>query len=401
MILKFAWENILRNKKRSFLNALSVFAGALLVGFAWGWINGMLDFMVDGYIKYQTGHIRVTHSAFLEREKFMPVDEVITNATALAASINNLEHVESVSEKIRFGILLGNKSNTVQALGMGVDLANSPYRIGKFLQSGSLHKEGLYMGSDLARKLQIKQGDEILLATQTYEGGLNGIKLEVAGIFTMSVAELDRRTFFIDTITAKRLLKLPSNATTEIFIHLDKNKNTAAVLEQIQSFLPQQTIAEDYKTQMGEMYSMIQTERMVDFLLELIILFLASVVIINTMMMAIFERIREIGTLKALGFTEKDLFQMFTAEGALIGIIGGIPGALLGIAIVFVLSHTGMNLESMVKNSGMPFEYILYPTVGIIDIVVVLALAIVAPVVAAMIPARSIRKYSAAQALRM
>lgn len=401
MILKFAWENILRNKKRSFLNALSVFAGALLVGFAWGWINGMLDFMVNGYIKYQTGHIRITNSAYLEREKFMPVDEVITNATALEKKINKLKHVENVSEQIRFGILLGNKSNTVQALGMGVDLEDSPYRIAKFLQSGSLHKEGLYMGSDLARKLNIKQGDEILLATQTYEGGLNGIKLKVAGIFTMSVAELDRRTFFIDHATAKRLLKIPEGAATEIFIYLDENKNTEAVLQEVQKLLPEQTVAEDYKTQMGEMYDMIQMERTVDFFLELIILFLASIVIVNTMMMAIFERIREIGTLKALGFTEKDLFQMFTAEGTIIGILGGIPGALLGISIVFVLSHTGMNLESMVKDSGMPFEYILYPTVGIIDIVVVLALAIVAPVIASMIPARSIRKYTAAQALRM
>jgi putative ABC transport system permease protein len=152
---------------------------------------------------------------------------------------------------------------------------------------------------------------------------------------------------------------------------------------------------------MGGLDELMKMMKSVYFFIEIAILSLACIVIINTMVMAIFERMREIGTLKALGFTEKNLFLIFTSEGAMIGFLGGIPGAIIGFLMIYIWGKTGMNLEGMLSNVEMPIEYIIHPKLSVLDIINVLGMAIFVPIVASMIPARYVRRYLPSHALRM
>ena len=135
-------------------------------------------------------------------------------------------------------------------------------------------------------------------------------------------------------------------------------------------------------------------------LIDSFILFLASFVIINTMMMAVFERTREIGMLKALGMPESGIIRLFGMEGILIGCIGSGLGAFFGWVVSTIVSKIGIDLTSQMEGIDMPLEYIIHPETGIETVVMTILLAEIIAGIAALIPALKIRKQSAAEALR-
>lgn len=398
MIFKFAFRNVLRNKKRSFLTAMTIFFAAIVVGLAQSWINGLLGVYIQNFIKYQTGHIRITTEEFTNREKFIPVDELIYDSNELIKKLKKEKGIGSIEERIRFGILLGKGNTTTDAMGMGIDLENNGFALKEKLDSGKITHSGIYLGYKLAKKMGVNLGQELLLATKTSEGGLNGIKLRIEGIFKMGM-QFDNKNFFISIEDAKKLLKI-HNASTEIFIFLDNIKETETMASKLGKIIPSGIVAETYKKQLGEFYSMIESSKAIYAFIEALILFLASFAIINTMMMAIFERIREIGTLKAMGMTDLELFLNFTCEGAILGATGGILGALVGSIIIMIVSYYGINMTEQLQTLDMPIEYILRPAIEIKNIFIAIGISIIVPSLAAMIPARHVKKMMPAEALR-
>ena len=398
MIFRFAFRNVLRNRKRSFLTALTIFFAAIIASVAQAWINGIVNVYVDNYTKYQTGHVRVCTEEFIRREKFLPVDEVIPDSASLIESLSQIRGVRAVRERIRMGMLLSSNGNTVQSMGFGVDLLNSEMQIQKKLVQGSMTGSGMYVGWRLAEKLRIKPGDELLIATKTSEGGLNGIKLRVEGIVRLGMM-FDKKCFFMSLEDAKRLLKI-HGGTTEIYLYGNDIEMADRIKAAAVPMLPEWIRAETYREQLGEFYTTLENMKAIYGFIEMLILFLASFVIINTMMMAIFERLREIGTIKAMGMTDRELFMNFTLEGSILGAAGGIPGAVAGFLLIMLVSQKGIDFSSQLQSIEMPFEYILRPVVEITDLLTAVGMAIFVPAIAAMIPARYARKLMPSEALR-
>ncbi|MDH5720004.1 MAG: FtsX-like permease family protein [Spirochaetia bacterium] len=398
MLFKFAFRNVLRNKKRSLLTFLSIFLGAIIVGLASGWINGMVAVYQNNFTKYQTGHIRITTEEFIKRQKFMPVDELISNHEKLISEIKKIEEIRDVRERVRFGILLGHKENTVSAFGIGINLNDNEYQLKEKLIEGAVKKSGIYIGSILAKKAGVKVGDELLIATKTSQGGLNGIKLKVEGIFKIAMM-YDKNSFFISLADAKKLLKI-YNGTTEIFIYGKNIENSEIYKQKISALLPPGILAQTYREQLGDFMSLMESMKGVYIIIEALILFLACFVVINTMMMAIFERLHEIGTLKSMGMTDRQLFLNFTLEGSIIGAAGGILGAIVGYALIAYLAHRGIDFSQEVKDLTIPIEYVLRPVIAVKDLVIAVLICIIVPTLSAMIPARYARKLMPAEALR-
>ncbi len=397
---KLAIKNLKRNKKRSFLTILSVFSAALIVGLAQGWISGLMDFYVDMFIKNQTGLVRIASDEFIKRERFMPVEENISNVDILVDEIKKIPGVTNVEPRVRFGILLSNGDNTIESLGVGLNLDENRYKLNEKMVEGSLGKTGIYIGQGLARRLGIKQGQELLIASKTAEGGLNGIKLRVEGIFKLGNSFFDRKFFFISLTDARRLLKM-RNSATEILVYGNDKEKVDFIKESIVKVIPAGVRAQSYTEQIGPLYAMLKAMKFMFVIFGGLILFLASFVIVNTMMMNIFERIRELGTMKALGMTDREVFWGLTLEGAIMGAIGGVFGSVIGYLSLAVVNMTGgVNLESMMKSIEMPFDYIMYPNLSFLSLLGAVVLCIIVPALAAMIPARYSNKLMPADALR-
>ncbi len=405
--LKFAFRNVLRNKRRTLLSALSIFFASVIVVIAIGWFSGIMEMMFQNYTKYQTGDLRVVSEYYPSREKFMPVDEIIQDSDPLISELKSLKGVKKVEERARFGIMLASGDRTVHAIGMGIDFKTSEFDIRSSLVDDSgnrftdpqLKEEGLYIGQQLAEKLKVKPGDVLLLAARTSEGGINGIKLKINGMFRMGMYAYDSKFFFITLTDAKRLLKL-GEATTEVFIYKDKKINEKNILEAVRKILPSGIIVQTPAEQIGAYYSALEMSQTVYKVFLLFILFLASFVVINTMIMSIFERIKEIGTLKAIGMTDKEWFVNFTLEGAIIGGMGGITGTIIGALLVIIMYYTGVDMADAVKGLDMPIESIIRPKIGIGGFLFSLIASVLVPTLAAMIPSRYVKQFTPAEALR-
>ena len=120
-MFKFAFRNVLRNRKRSILTVTAILFASITVCLTQGWMNGMLDMFQENFIRYQTGGIRITTENYLKRERFMPVDENIPDPEKLVAQIKAIPGVQAVEEKIRFGMLLGHEEKSAPAFGMGIE----------------------------------------------------------------------------------------------------------------------------------------------------------------------------------------------------------------------------------------------------------------------------------------
>lgn len=397
--IKFAFRNVFRNSKRSLLTASSIFFASIIVAFALGFINGMINSFVGNYVKYQTGNFKVTTKGYVKLEKFIPVDEYFTLDEPKMNQMKSIRGVNGIEERVRFGIMLGRDENTESALGFGVDLLKSKWDLPKHLKEGSMEADGLYIGSQLAKKIGARLGDELLLVTKTSEGGLNGIKQKVKGIVATGIGNFDKRCFFISLESAKKLLKLP-NGTTELYVYTDKSANAAFIAQELKKILPEYLVARTPREQVGNMFDLIISAKMIYYVIDLFILFLASFVVINTMMMAVFERVREIGTLKAMGMTEREIFVNFTLEGAIIGAIGGIAGSITGYILVILSSINGLDFTAAMKGVDMPLSNVIYPAIGIEIPVISILFSITMTAAAAMIPARYARRFTPAEALR-
>ena len=158
MLFQYALRNVLRNRKRTLLTALSVFTAAFIVCLAEGWINGLINNFIESTATWQSGHIRITSKGFLQREQFLPVNETLPNRTALIDTLKQIPDIKRIEERIRIRLLLGNGSRTVHALGMAVDLNYSRLNLPGKLESKKrmLDTDGLYPGKELAAKLGIK-----------------------------------------------------------------------------------------------------------------------------------------------------------------------------------------------------------------------------------------------------
>lgn len=403
-MFKFALRNVLRNKKRSIITAIAVLIGAMVGTLALGWVNGMMDMMMNNYVKFQTANMKIVTPEFHEHEKFMPVDEYFEGVSETTKKIKAIDKVTMVEERIRFGIMLSRNEITETAIGMGIDLKNNQINIKRKLIAGGIEESGIYIGAGLAKKLGIPTNENcksvsLLLATKTSEGGLNGIKLPVKGVFKYNIGMYDNQMFYIGLADAKKLLKLHPDATTELYVFTEKMDDTIAVQEAVKKILPKETIVLNYKQQFA-MLELYEIMRKIYGFVSALIVFLGSFVVINTMMMNIFERMHEIGTLKAMGMTDRSLFFNFTLEGGIIGAVGGIFGALAGFGIIVTMAKVGMDFSEAFGGIEMPVDPIIRPDVSIGTLIMAIIISIVVPAMAAMIPARVVRKITPSEALR-
>lgn len=397
--IKFAWRNVVRNKKRSILTATSLFVAAVITAFAIGFINGMVDEVLSNYVNYQTGNLKVISQGYSRYERFYPVDEYFTPDGAFLSNISRLKGVAGVEERVRFGMLLGHGEESAQSIGIGAELLSPRLSISNNLLEGSMKSEGIYIGVDLAKKIGVKLGDELLLwAPKTADGGQNGIKARVNGIFRFGIGMFDRQFFFLSLPEAKKLLRLRGN-TTELLVFTKRGASIDGLKQRILSSLPEGAVVKTPSEQVGSMYDLMAAAKYIYYLIAALIVFLASFVIVNTMMMAIFERIREIGTLKAMGMTDREIFWNFTLEGAMIGSLGGISGGIVGYILVLYFSVQGINMSAM-EALDLPFKFQIYPSVSVMVLIITIFLAIVISALSAMWPARTAKKLTPAEALR-
>ena len=390
-MFKYAIKNIFRYKTRSILTFIVIAVSAVATVFMMGYFNGMIGLFLKGFIDYETGHIRIVTEGFAEKERFTPVYENIPNVDQLKAEILEDDRVAKVVPAYKIFGLVGNGENTYPMSIVSFDFSDDFYELEDKIVEGELLETGLLMSKELQDKIGIYQGDSPILVSTTVDGGLNAVKPEIIGTTYFSMAMFDKHTVFVDLRTANKLLKT-KNSATEVFVVLKKMKDIPEVTKELQAKYPNYDVS-DYITQIGPLYSFIDFELRLLNGIVVFVMFLGSLIVVNSLVASIYERITEVGMLKVLGYSNLELTKMLFYEGLFFGVFAGGLGFLIGALLLYYLSIVGIDLTAMQsEGQSVPMETVLYPSLTLKLGVISFLVAVMIPALISLIPARVLSK---------
>jgi ABC-type lipoprotein release transport system permease subunit len=352
-LFRMAFRDLGRNRRRTFFSILAVAMGlGLLITMA-SFINGEMNNAMDTTIRLQSGHLQIRAKNYDENKASLKWDDLIQDPNQVAEQIATLAPVVAASPRLfASGIVAsGNQSQGVQIIGIDPDsVTNDPYREG--LVSGEFltpdDREGILIGRPLAEKMGLSVGDQIDLTANTSNGGVSEQRFTIRGIYSTETRAFDNAIVFLPLSKAQTMTQTENHAST-IFVLLKDKDQTQAVVKALQST--------NYKiltwTKMNDV--IIQTENMANSymtLFYLIVLAVTATVIINTLVMAVFERTREIGILAAIGMKGRRIMAMFLAETSILAVGGILLGVVLGVLVVSYLEQHGLYVGNMAVGGG-------------------------------------------------
>jgi putative ABC transport system permease protein len=364
MIFTMAWRNIWRNKMRSivimFSIAIGLFAGIAVLALYKGMMKSRVRIAIDA----EVGHIQLHDSNF--KKDYEP-KFVINNGNGVLKTIRDIQGIKlAASRSITNGMLAtATGSAGVQINGV---IPEQEYKVSQLQQKiiegnlfDSARKNEIMVGKKLANKMKLKTGSKLVLTFTDTSGSIVSGAFRVAAIYQSANAPLDERNVYITMYDMNALLTT-GNAFHEIVLLLNKDEDVQVVKEQLQQKFSAYQV-ESWKEVSPETDLLVKTTDQLSYILMTIIMFALAFGIINTMLMAILERTREIGMMVALGTNKLKIFLLVLLETIFLTLAGTPLGIIVGWLATNYYSKHGLDLSGMGKEMMSSFGYstIIYP----------------------------------------
>ncbi len=409
-IIKLAWRNIWRNWRRTILTSLAVALGMISIIFSYSYLEGITESIYKSLIETELGHVKIVSREFLRLERIMPKEHLIYNSKDLEAGIASLPGISAMTERIKFRLILSSEDENEPCLGIGInpEQEKSFFDLRQHLIQGDYFQESaaeMFIGNGLAQKLEVGLGDELLAVTTDINYSTYALTFKVAGIFKTGFTFMDKNFFYIPIEKAQEMLDC-QGAVHEILLLLEDAEKAKEISSEILTFLKQKGL-EDTLTAVPWQDNFFMTylpfAEIIFSGILLIIMFIAALVILNTMLMAVLERTHEIGIIKSMGMRNGGIVTLILVESTFIGLLGVFIGGLIGSGLSLLAQNTGLDFTKMMEKMEFEFAFfspIIYPkfTFGILLGAVLFGL--VTTLVAAFYPARKASRMEPVEALR-
>ncbi len=399
-LIKMAYRDLGRNRRRSLLSSLALGVGLALLLMMSAFVNGEINSTLDNTIRLQSGHLQIRAQTYDETKSSLTWEDLVENPEQLVAQIAGLQQVKAVTPRLyASGIVSAlNKSSGVRVVGIDPrSLANEPYSngiiSGEYLLADD--RQGLLIGQPLADKLGLAAGDQVQLSVNTSNGDVDEQQFTIRGIYSTETFGFDSATIFLPLEKAQAITQTENHASA-LFILLQDRDQTDDVVASLQS----SKLAVLTWTDLNEL--IIQTESLYDAymnLLYIIILGITATVIVNTLVMAVYERTREIGILSAIGMKSGRIMALFLAESVILAIGGIIMGLVLGVLAVAYLAKFGVYIGNM-GVTGILIENRIYAELTLPDTLNLSLIALIITVLAGIYPAVLATRMEPVDALR-
>ncbi len=409
-LLKIAIRNLIRSWRRTFLTAGLITVGVLAVLLFTSLSGSFKSLMIGQFTDSIMGHLEIHARGYVASIDNLPLNLNIDPKTMarVEAVLKDESNVIAYSPRVKFGGMFSNFSETTSVRINGVDpekenatLPMLQSRIAEGNPSELLKLGEILIPDLLARGMNVKIGDTVVLVATNKDGSVNGQTFVVRGILS-GLSGPGGRDSYIHIDDARRVLRMTGAEVSEVVIRL---KQLSAVPQMVTSL--QTTFAADRAPDgrpLLEVHSWEQLSpfatvaRMIDLLTLFIKVILVSIVLIsvmNVMVMAVYERIREIGTIAAIGTPPRRIMGLFLAEGLFLGVFGTLVGVALSLGAIFLL-----NLYKVSIAFGQQSNIVLAPTLGPRDIITAGVVVIVVASLASLQPAWKAARMDPITALR-
>jgi putative ABC transport system permease protein len=403
MLIQIAWKNIWRNKTRSLVIIVAVILGLWGGIFSDAFMQGMAEQQIYSSIHTETGNIQLNAPGFLlNHDMQIHIDD----ADSVVKEIRNLQETEAASAIIQVPAMASTASSSfgIMVNGIDPDAQAQVSDISKLLVQGDYFKNDrnnmAVIGQQLADKLQLKLHSRIILTLQTVAGDIIYGAFKVEGIYRTHDSDFDKQMIYVKRKDLRSLINFPENAASIITVLLHKDDDTkkvSALLKQKFSTAQVQTWVE--LSPMQQVLTSTMTQMTIIFVV--IILIALAFGIINTMLMAVMDRTREIGMLLSIGMKPSKVFGMIVLETVFLSLTGAVVGVAISIGTIYWFGKTGINL-SMISEGVNAFGYssIVYPTLGTDFYLTLTVMVIVIAIIAGLFPARRAIQLKPAEAVR-
>jgi len=345
MIIKLALRNILRNRRRSAITLTVIVFGAvgliLFGGYKARTFYGLRESTINGRI----GHMQIFKAGYAKSQSQKPLDRALDDAAAIRKEIERDPRVKMTAAQITLMGLISNGEKSETFIATAVEppkeRAMSSQRITAGKELPDNEADAVMIGKGLAESMHVKPGDYLTLMTTTTAGSLNAMDVRVAGIFMTGVKEYDERAVKMPIAGAQQLLQ--TTKIEKLLVFLKNTDDTAAAHQLIASRVKGIEIKE--WSELAPFYhQVVALYNGIFGFLGIVVFAIVVFSVANTILMSVFERTREIGTLMAMGTTRGRLRAMFMAEGVGIGIIGGLLGLTIGVLLAMLINRGNVML---------------------------------------------------------
>lgn len=398
-LLKMAYRDLGRNRRRTFFSALALAMGMALLLYMAGMIAWDVKDSTETTIRLQSGHLQVRAATYNQDKTSLAYQDLVENPAAVAAQIASLAPVQVATPRLYASGIVASGDTTMGVSVVGIDPpspANAPFRDG-LIDGAFLASEdtsGLLVGKSLAEKMGLKAGDSTILMVNTSNGSVDQQSFTVRGVYTTHTPGYDEAVVFLPLAKAQAITQAGSRAST-IFILLKDRSQTPAVASALKGDAFQIKTFEDLNPLLVSLNDYASTLMIVMYL---IILAITVTVIVNTLIMSVYERTREIGILSAIGMRSGRIMTMFFIESALLAFLGIGLGLALGIPLVSWLGDVGIPIGN-IGMTGMLIGERMHAIVTLNDVISLSITALVVTLLGAIYPARLAAKMEPVEAL--
>jgi ABC-type lipoprotein release transport system permease subunit len=404
LFLRLAWRNLWRHRRRTLIVVLSIGLTLAMMMMYDGLMAGFEDSIYANAIKVLGGNIQVHANGYNDHADQTPLLP-LENDTAIVDAALKQPQVVAASRRIKTGGLVTNREGAFPVSIVGIEPEKElPVNLvaqhavqGRFLAAAD--QDMVYVGKGLADAMGVKAGDRITLVGRATHNQMRQRTMTVAGVFDVGMTDVEKVTVYISLGEAQDLYGL-TGQSSEVAISLHQLGQEPAVMNALKPGFPNDEI-DSWQTSFPELQAAIETKGGVMNIFSVIIIVIAGIGILNLLLMAVYERTREIGLLGAMGVKPRQISMLFLLEGALMGVVGVAFGVVLGLIINFSMRQVGFDFSQFTSISSYMalISGKVYPTLGMEKLLQRVITILIISVLAALIPAREAAQREPAEAL--
>ena len=407
-LFKIAVRNLLRYKRRTLLTASLITIGVVFV-LVFTSVTGSFKAMMIGQITdSMLGHLQIHRKGYVASIDNLPLNLNIKPKAyqKLTEALGAAPEIAAFSPRLKFGGMFSNFTETTNIRLNGVypdrEFKTVPLLTSRISEGKKTLSRGeIMIPTLLAKGLKIKVGDAVVVVATNVDGSVNGKQFVVSGILESATGP-GGRDGYLHIEDAAEVLRMPEAEISEVAVRLKDFSRLPAAVRHLEGQLAGEVNKEGrpiFEVHSWEQLSpFFNIARMIDvmtFFIKIMLIAIVLISIMNVMIMAVYERIREIGTIAAIGTLPGKILSMFVIEGFCLGVLGAIIGDIIGSAIVLIINVIGIRFD-FAQQKGLLLTTTLAPS----DLLVISAIVILVAVLASLQPAFKASRMEPIAALR-